>query len=57
VGLFAKGKYGKLEYRMSYNKPYATNLVPTNVTVADNAVAVDNSGIKRSKAGYFEYQF
>jgi hypothetical protein len=28
---------------MSYNKPYATNLVPTNVTVADNAV-VDNSG-------------
>ncbi|MFV8331961.1 porin [Flavobacterium sp. GSP14] len=58
VGLFAKGKYGKLEYRMSYNKPYATNLVPTNVTVADNAVAVDNSGnTKWSKAGYFEYQF
>ena len=58
VGLFAKGKYGKLEYRMSYNKPYATNLVPTNVTAADNAVAVDNSGnTKWSKAGYFEYQF
>ncbi|MBC7748281.1 MAG: porin [Methylotenera sp.] len=58
VGLFAKGKYGKLEYRMSYNKPYATNLVPTNVTDADNAVAVDNSGnTKWSKAGYFEYQF
>lgn len=58
VGLFAKGKYGKLEYRMSYNKPYATNLVPTNVTVANNAVAVDNSGnTKWSKAGYFEYQF
>ncbi len=58
VGLFAKGKYGKLEYRMSYNKPYATNLVPTNVTVSDNAVAVDNSGnTKWSKAGYFEYQF
>ena len=58
VGLFAKGKYGKLEYRLSYNKPYATNLVPTNVTTADNAVAVDNSGMtKWSKAGYFEYQF
>ena len=58
VGLFAKGKYGKLEYRMSFNKPYATNLVPTNVTVANNAVAVDNSGnTKWSKAGYFEYQF
>jgi hypothetical protein len=42
---------------MSYNKPYATNLVPTNA-VADDAVAVDNSGnTKWSKAGYFEYQF
>jgi hypothetical protein len=57
MGLFAKGKY-KLEYRLSYNKPFATNLVPTNVTTADNAVAVDNSGnTKWSKAGYFEYQF
>jgi hypothetical protein len=51
--VFAKGKYGKLEYRLSYNKPFATNLVPTNAT-ADNAVAVDNSGnTKWSKAGYF----
>lgn len=58
VGLFAKGKYGKLEYRLSYNKPYATNLTPTNTTNASNAVAVDNSGnTKWSKAGYFEYQF
>ncbi|MFE3868132.1 porin [Flavobacterium sp. LS2P90] len=58
VGLFAKGKYGKLEYRVSYNKPYATNLIPTNTTNASNAVAVDNSGMtKWSKAGYFEYQF
>lgn len=58
VGLFAKGKYGKLEYRLSYNKPYATNLTPANTTIASNAVAVDNSGMtKWSKAGYFEYQF
>ncbi|SDG93274.1 hypothetical protein SAMN04488062_103127 [Flavobacterium omnivorum] len=58
VGLFAKGKYGKLEYRLSYNKPYATNLTPANTTNASNAVAVDNSGMtKWSKAGYFEYQF
>ncbi len=57
-GLFAKGKYGKFEYRLSYNKPFATNLVPTDVTTSDIAVAVDNSGItKWSKAGYFEYQF
>nr|WP_314838663.1 porin [uncultured Flavobacterium sp.] len=58
VGLFAKGKYGKLEYRLSYNKPYATNLAPVNTTNAANAVAVDNSGLtKWSKAGYLEYQF
>jgi hypothetical protein len=56
VGLFAKGKYK--EYRLSYNKPYATTYTPTNTTNASNAVAVDNSGMtKWSKAGYFEYQF
>ncbi|OOV25500.1 porin [Flavobacterium sp. LM5] len=58
MGLFAKGKYGKLEYRLSHNKPFATNVVPTNVTNASNAVAVDNNGnAKWATAGYFEYQF
>ena len=58
TGLFAKGKYGKFEYRMSFNKPFATNLVPTDVASSNLAVAVDNSGnTKWSKAGYFEYQF
>lgn len=58
VGLFAKGKYSKLEYRFSINKPYATNLTPTDVTSANEAVAVDNNGnAKWSKAGYVEYQF
>ncbi|SFC27684.1 hypothetical protein SAMN05421780_104101 [Flexibacter flexilis DSM 6793] len=52
MGLFAKGKYGKFEYRFSYNKPFATNVTPTT------AVAVDNNGnTKWSKAGYVEYQF
>lgn len=58
MGLFAKGKYGKFEYRFSYNKPFATNLVPVNFIDPTKATAVDNSGnIKWSKAGYFEYQF
>ncbi|OYU79059.1 MAG: porin [Flavobacterium sp. BFFFF1] len=58
MGLFAKGKYGKFEYRVSFNKPYSTNIAPVNVTDAANAVAVDNSGnTEWSKAGYFEYQF
>lgn len=58
MGLFAKGKYGKFEYRVSYNKPYATNIAPVDVASSDLAVAVDNNGnTKWSKAGYFEYQF
>jgi len=58
MGLFAKGKYGHFEYRLSYNKPFATNLVPVDVPTGGREVAVDNSGnTKWSKAGYFEYQF
>ncbi|HEX8577747.1 MAG TPA: porin [Flavobacterium sp.] len=54
AGIFAKGKYGKFEYRVSYNKPFATNSAP----VPNTGVAVDNSGnTEWSKAGYFEFQF
>ncbi len=58
LGMFAKGKYGKLEYRFSLNKPFATDLTPANVTDPAKAVAVDNNGNPNfSKAGYIEYQF
>ena len=58
IGVFAKGKYNKLEYRFSLNKPFATNQVPTDATSNATAVAVDNSAnTKWSKAGYVEYQF
>ena len=58
IGVFAKGKYKKFEYRFSLNKPFTTNQVPNDFTSSDNAVAVDNSGkTKWSKAGYVEYQF
>lgn len=58
MGLFAKGKYGKLEYRFSLNKPFATNLTPADVTNPAARVAVDNNGNPEfSKAGYVEYQF
>lgn len=58
MGIFAKGKYGKFEYRLSLNKPFATDLTPANTTVPGNVVAVDNNGNPNwSKAGYFEYQF
>ena len=58
IGIFAKGKYNKFEYRFSINKPFATNQTPTNVTDASIAKAVDNNNTTQwSKAGYVEYQF
>lgn len=58
MGMFAKGKYGKFEYRFSLNKPFATNLTPVDVTNPAARVAVDNNGNPEfSKAGYVEYQF
>lgn len=52
-GVYAKGKAGKMEYRLSLNKPFATDIEP----IAEN-VAVDNSGIVNpSLGGYFEYHF
>ena len=58
IGVFAKGKYGKLEYRLSANQPFATNLTPVNAASESAAVAVDNNGkSKISTAGYLEYQF
>lgn len=58
VGLFAKGKYDKIEYRFSVNKPYATNLQPLDATSNLSARAVDNNGNPQwSTAGYVEYQF
>ncbi len=58
MGFFAKGKLGKLEYRLAYNKPFATNLAPVDVPTESAAVAVDNNGnTKWAKMGYLEYQF
>lgn len=52
-GIYAKGKLDKLEFRLSVNKPFATNLLP----VGEN-VAVDNNGTSAAGlAGYLEYQF
>lgn len=57
IGLFAKGKYKKFEYRLSLNKPFSTNLTPSDVSDAASARAVDNNNPSQwSKAGYFEYQ-
>ncbi len=58
MGFFAKGKYGKFEYRLSANKPFSTSLTPVDAASSATAVAVDNNGnAKMSTGGYFEYQF
>ena len=58
LGFFFHGKYDRLEYRLSVNKPFTTNLTPTDVDERPNAIAVDNSGnTKFSYAGYFDYHF
>lgn len=53
-GIYAKGEWEKLHYRISYDKPFATN-----VTVpATTNVAVDNNGdAAGALSGYVEYQF
>lgn len=58
-GIYAKGKLGKLEYRLNYNKPFATNVAPpVSGTMVVPNVAVDNNGVsKMSYGGYLEYQF
>jgi hypothetical protein len=55
-GMYVKGKWGKLDYRLNINKPFATSLAPVNSTT--DAVAVDNNGDSRlSTGGYAMYQF
>lgn len=53
-GIYAKGAYKKFHYQVSIDKPFATNVKPT-----DSAnVAVDNSGdAAGALSGYFDYHF
>ncbi len=53
MGVYAKGRLGKIGYTLNVNKPYATNLTPT-----PGGAAVDNNGnSKAGFSGYFDYQF
>jgi len=54
-GLFAKGKAGKLDYRLAVNKPFATGIT---APLGSEAVAVDNNGKSNAAfAGYLMWQF
>jgi len=53
LGIFAKGMYKQLAYRMHVNKPFAMNLTPS---LGGGAVDNNQSG-NPSLGGYFNYQF
>lgn len=56
-GMYAKGKVGKLQYRLAVNKPFTTNILPVYDPVR-GSVAVDNNGDPNpSFQGYVDYQF
>ena len=56
-GIYAKGRVGKATYRVSLDKPFATNLTPAFDSVRGR-VAVDNNGdAAPAIQGYFDYQF
>lgn len=52
IGLFAHGELNKFNYRVSVNKPFATNKIPTIGQTVEN-----NQSGKLSFAGYGMYQF
>jgi len=51
-GLFAHGEFNQFNYRISVNKPFATNKIPGVGEIVDN-----NQSGKLSFAGYGMYQF
>ncbi|MFD1186673.1 hypothetical protein [Pontibacter rugosus] len=53
IGVFAKGKLGKLDYRMAVNDPFLTNTAEAISTTAN----YNPRNNKKVYQGYFNYQF
>ncbi len=54
LGVYAKGKIAKLDYRVAVNDPFVTNTAVTEPTTAANYNPENN---KKVFQGYFNYQF
>lgn len=54
IGLFAKGKLGKLDYRLAVNDPFSTN---TGQAIALDRANYNPQNNKKVYAGYVMYQF
>lgn len=53
LGIYAKGRLGKIGYTLNVNKPYATVTAPT----AGGPAVEYNGNSKAGLGGYFDYQF
>lgn len=54
IGMYAKGKIGKLDYRLALNDPFETN---SGGAIAVNRALYNPANNKKVFAGYFMYQF
>lgn len=54
IGLFAKGKIGKVDYRVAVNDPFSTN---TGQAIAQDVANYNPGNNKKIFAGYVMYQF
>ncbi|MEY3420694.1 MAG: hypothetical protein RIR48_979 [Bacteroidota bacterium] len=52
-GIYAKGQIGKLDYRISFNKPFVNGLVPNQIP--KNGIASNVTNENNAVAGYFSY--
>lgn len=55
MGVYAKGKIGKFDYRISANKPFLNGPLPEINNLTANSINIQNDNF--AYAGYFEYQF
>lgn len=54
LGVYAKGKVGKLAYQVSLNDPFKTN---NNQDILDNRALYSPFNVGKVSAGYFQYEF
>ncbi len=54
LGLFAKGRLGKLAYQVAINDPFETN---TGGTIANNRANYSPNNTSKVYEGYFQYEF
>lgn len=56
-GIYAKGQIGRLDYRVSVNKPYVFGVSPTKANIKADGVSVNTFTEKAAFAGYVNWAF